>query len=200
MSRFRNDGAGRGAKASAVWAKAAAIAILALAAGCSRPEGLAGVNQGTLAKLEIAKTPAPPPSTQIQGPDGRTLTLADLKGQVLVVNLWASWCAPCAQEMPTLAKLQAAYQGKPVKVVAISLDKGDVDIAKAKARISDNSPLQFYHAPLDLSFALSPAVEGLPTTIFYDSSGRERARLTGPADWTKPEAHALVDRLLSLKG
>jgi thiol-disulfide isomerase/thioredoxin len=198
MSEVRSGG---GAKAWAVWAKAAAFAMLALAVGCARaPEGLSGLNRGELAKLEIAKAPTLPPSTPVEGPDGRQIKLADLKGQVLVVNLWASWCAPCAQELPTLARLETAYQGKPVKVITISLDKGDEAIGKARARIADNSPLQFYHAPYDLAFALSPAVENLPTTIFYDSSGRERARLMGGADWTKPEAHALIDRLLSLKG
>lgn len=197
MSRIRSSGA---IEATAVWAKAAAIAILALAAGCSQPQGLSGLNHGELAKLEIAKTPAPPPSTPIQGPDGRQLTLGDLKGQVVVVNLWATWCAPCEKEMPTLARLQADYRGKAVKVVPVSLDKGAEDIAKARAKIAADAPLQFYHGPYDIAFALSPSVEGLPTTIFYDRSGRERARLSGGADWTKPEAHALIDRLLGLKG
>jgi thiol-disulfide isomerase/thioredoxin len=180
----------------------AAIAILVLVDGCAKAggaQGLEGLAKGDMAKLELAKAPAAPPATQLQGPDGKALTLADLKGQVLVVNLWASWCAPCAKEMPTLAKLQAAYAGKPVKVVAISLDKGDEDIAKAKARIAQSAPLAFYHGPYDIAFALSPPVEALPTTVFYDRSGRERARLTAPADWTKPEAHAVIDRLLALK-
>ena len=175
----------------------AAFAILAALGGCAKG-GLQGAATGELAKLQLPKTAAPPPPTPIDGPDGRPLKLADLKGQVVVVNLWASWCAPCAAEMPTLAKLQADYAGK-VKVVPISLDKGDEGIGKAKARIAQNAPLQFYHGPLDISFALSPAVEDLPTTIFYDRDGHERARLTGPADWTKPEAHALIDQLLALK-
>jgi thiol-disulfide isomerase/thioredoxin len=176
----------------------AAFAILAALGGCAKG-GLEGAATGELAKLQLPKTPAPPPATSIEGPDGKSLTLSDFKGQVLVVNLWASWCAPCAAEMPTLAKLQAAYAGKAVKVVPLSLDKGDVDIDKAKGRIAQNAPLQFYHGPLDISFAMSPAVQDLPTTILYDRNGRERARLTGPADWSKPEAHALIDRLLALK-
>ena len=188
-----------GGTAKAVWAGLAAFAILALLGGCGQGQNLDGLAHGDMAKLEPAKTPAPPPPTAIDGPDGKTVTLADFKGQVLVVNLWASWCAPCQREMPTLAKLQADYAGRPVKVVAISLDKGEEDIAKAKARIAQNAPLAFYHAPYDLAFALAPPVEGLPTTLFYDSSGRERGRITAPADWTKPEAHAVVDRLLALK-
>ena len=195
-----------GWKAKSVWAGTTAIAILLLLGGCSKilhpggAQGLGDLAHGDMAKLELAKTPAAAPDIVLDGPDGKPLKLADLKGQVLVVNLWASWCAPCAKEMPTLAKLQAAYAGKPVKVVAISLDKGAEDIDKAKARIAQNAPLGFYHGPYDIAFALSPPVEALPTTIFYDRAGHERARLTAPADWTKPEARALVDRLLSLKG
>jgi thiol-disulfide isomerase/thioredoxin len=202
MNKFQRIG-GRppGSKAKPVWAGTAAIAILVLVAGCAKGagQGLDGLNKGDLAKLELAKAPVAPPPTPLEGPDGKALKLADLKGQVLVVNLWASWCAPCAKEMPTLAKLQADYRGKPVKVVAISLDKGAEDIDKAKARIAQSAPLGFYHGPYDIAFALNPAVEALPTTIFYDRAGRERARLTAPADWTKPEAHALIDRLLALK-
>ena len=189
-----------------MWAGTAAIAILLLLGGCSKilhpggEQNLNGLAQGDMAKLELAKAPAATPDIALEGPDGKPIKLSDLKGQVLVVNLWASWCAPCAKEMPTLARLQAAYAGKPVKVVAISLDKGAGDIDKARARIAQNAPLGFYHGPYDIAFALAPPVEALPTTVFYDRSGHERARLTAPADWTKPEARALVDRLLALKG
>ncbi len=182
------------------------IAILALvvygaSATVFKPhaEGLSGLNKGDMAKLIETARPTPAPAIAAEGPDGRPLTLGDFKGQVVVVNLWASWCAPCAREMPTLAKLQAAFRGKPVRVMAISLDRDEDGIAKAKARIGQNAPLQFYHAPYALAFALAPPVEALPTTIFYDRQGRERARLTAPADWSKPEARAVVNRLLTLR-
>ena len=85
-----------------------------------------------------------------------------------------------------------------------------IDMAKDIAKIWDakleyvestygNSVLDLQANKVDIAFALNPAVEALPTTIFYDRAGRERARLTAPADWTKPEAHALIDRLLALK-
>jgi thiol-disulfide isomerase/thioredoxin len=194
---------GRGARL--VWMAAGFVAIAALVYGASallfkpRAEGLSGLARGDMAKLVEAKAPAASPDLAFEGPDGRPMRLGDFKGQVVVVNLWASWCAPCAKEMPTLAKLQAAFKGRPVRVAAISLDKGEEDIAKAKARIAQNGPLQFYHGPYSLAFALKPPVEGLPTTIFYDRKGRERARLTAPADWSRPEARAVVERLLALK-
>ena len=85
-------------------------------------------------------------------------------------------------------------------VAPISLDKGDADIAKARAFIADKAPLKFYHGEYSLAFTITPPAEGLPTTILYDRTGRERARLSGGADWSTPEAHAVIDRLLKLKG
>ena len=84
-------------------------------------------------------------------------------------------------------------------MLAISLDKGQPDIDKAKAFIADKQPLLFYHGEYSLAFAVDPPTEGLPTTILYDRAGRERARLSGGADWSTPEAHAVLDRLLAAK-
>jgi len=152
-----------------------------------------------MAKLEVADKPAAPAAITAEGPDGKLIDLRAFKGQVVVVNLWATWCAPCVKEMPTLARLQQEYAGKPVKVLAISLDKGADDIAKAKSFIADKPPLGFYHGQYSLAFSIDPPAEGLPTTILYDREGRERARLAGGADWSTPQAKAVLDRLLSMK-
>jgi thiol-disulfide isomerase/thioredoxin len=207
MSEVRGEkGRPAGGQGRLLWAGLGLIAVAGVVYGAwalvfkPQQQGLGGLAHGDMARLEVVKTPGPPPAMTIEGPDGKPLKLADLKGQVLVVNLWASWCGPCAKEMPTLARLQDSYRGKPVKVVAISLDTGKDGIDKARARIAENAPLGFYHGPYDLAFALQPAVVALPTTIFYDRSGRERLRMTAPADWTKPEAKAVVDRLLAQPG
>jgi thiol-disulfide isomerase/thioredoxin len=98
--------------------------------------------------------------------------------------------------MPTLAALQKAYEGKGVKVVAISID-APKDADKAKAFIAGHAPLAFYQdATLELPFAFTPPAQGFPTTILFDKSGVERARVTGDADWSTPEAKAVVDKLL----
>ncbi len=208
MSEIHNDGAkAPGAKTKLIWAGLALIAIVAvLYAGFAlvfksgASEDLKPLAKGEMAKLEVPAKLAPPPPIVAQGPGGETVKLSDLKGQIVVINLWASWCAPCIKEMPTLAKLESAYAGKQVKVMAISLDKGQPDIDKAKAFIADKPPLVFYHGEYSLAFSVDPPAEGLPTTILYDRSGRERARLSGGADWSTPEAHAVLDRLLAAKG
>ena len=177
----------------------AASAVYVIGGSALKPDGpvaLKSLATGGMAKLQETAPKAPPAKTFVDA-EGKALSLADLKGQVLVVNLWATWCAPCKQEMPTLAKLQAAYEGKPVKVVAISIDRL-ADTQAAKDFIAQNAPLAFYQeASMELPFLFQPEAQGFPTTLLYDKAGLERARVVGEADWSTPEAKAVVDRLLA---
>ncbi|HEX4179882.1 MAG TPA: TlpA disulfide reductase family protein [Caulobacteraceae bacterium] len=185
----------------ALWAGAlvAAAVVLYIIVAVVKPgggAGLQGLAHGEMAKLSTAQKGAPEPATSFLDPQGREVHLADLKAPVLVVNLWATWCAPCVREMPTLAKLQAAYNGRIV-VAPISVDKDELR-DRARAFIADHAPLVFYQDPkLALPFALTPPAEGFPTTILYGRDGKERARLSGPADWNGPEARAVIDALLA---
>ncbi|MGH6909723.1 MAG: TlpA family protein disulfide reductase, partial [Phenylobacterium sp.] len=95
------------------------------------------------AKLEHPSDGALPPDYTFYDGSGKAMKIADFKGKVLVVNLWATWCGPCKIEMPQLATLQAAYDGKPVQVVAISIDKAEA-LTEAKAFIASKAPLTFY--------------------------------------------------------
>ena len=153
---------------------------------------LQALAKGQLAGLEAPTGPRPAPETPITGPDGGTLRLAAYEGEVLVVNLWATWCAPCLTEMPSLARLQQAAPAG-VRVIPVSVD-GPNQLDRAKAFIGENAPLQFHHsAEAALAWALE--AKGFPTTIIYDRQGRERARLAKPAEWDAPEVIALLDRL-----
>ncbi|MBA3811672.1 MAG: TlpA family protein disulfide reductase [Caulobacteraceae bacterium] len=189
--------AGRPARLAAL---AAVSAILCAAAGCSNSPGdLKPLAKGAMTKLEISRRPVPAPATAFADAAGKTHTLAEFKGKVAVVNLWANWCAPCKAEIPSLAKLETAYSGKAVAVVPISLGKGP-DEAAGHAFIDRNPPLSFYTEPsYALAFALKPPVENMPTTILYDRKGVERARLAGGADWSSREARAVIDSLLAEK-
>ena len=177
----------------------AASALYVIGSSALKPAGapsLQSLAKGGMAKLQVVEPKAPPAKGFVDA-EGKTVHLADFKGQVLVVNLWATWCAPCKQEMPTLAKLQAAYAGKPVKVLAISVDQARAGDAP-KEFIAQNAPLAFYQdATMELPFAFQPEAQGFPTTLLYDKSGMEVARVTGEADWSTPEAAAVVDRLLA---
>ena len=176
-----------------------AAVLYVIASASIKPKSDADLRQfarGELAKLVVPPTPGVSPVAGFTGADGEAMTLADFKGQIVVVNLWASWCAPCKLEMPTLAGLQAAYQTQPVRVVAISVDR-DADLNLAKADIARNAPLKLYRDPgYKFAFGLKPPAQGFPTTIIFDKQGRERARLSGGADWNGKEARGLIEALL----
>jgi thiol-disulfide isomerase/thioredoxin len=166
-------------------------------AGCSNSGGdLKSLAHGEMAKLEVSKSPAPQPATVFKDAAGQPHTLAEFKGKVLIVNMWANWCAPCKEEIPSLAKLQTAFAGKPVAVVPVSVGKGE-DEVQGKAFIARNPPLTFYTEPTyAMTFAFRPVIEGMPTTVIYGPDGVERARLVGGADWSGPDAHKVVEALL----
>ena len=158
--------------------------------------GLAAFKTGAMAKLELPKDPAPAPGVAFTDAEGKQRRLADFKGQVVVMNLWADWCAPCKLELPSLGRLQAVYAAQPLQVVAISVDKVEnEDLARRDIALAP--PLKLYRDPAyAMAFGLSPRAEGFPTTVIYDRQGVERARLSGGADWASPEARALVEHLL----
>ena len=203
MSETQGGGASARKSKAPLVILALIVIVAALYAGYAllfKPHGgdLKSLATGPMAKLVVDDKPMPQP-IQAQGPDGQAMKLSDFKGQVVVVNLWATWCAPCVKEMPTLAQMQTRYAGKGVKVLAISLDKGDGDIGKAKAFIANNAPLSFYHGDYALAFALTPPTEGLPTTLIFDRTGVERARLVNGADWSSGQADKVIDSLLAAK-
>jgi thiol-disulfide isomerase/thioredoxin len=164
------------------------------------PQGagsLKGLAKGEMAKLTIPAEATVAPVASFVDSTGKTTRIADFKGKVTVVNLWATWCAPCVLEMPTLAKLAASYEGKPVAVVAISIDNAEGG-DKARAFIAKHAPLAFYHDPkMALPFAVKPAAVGMPTTIIYGPDGVERARVAGDADWSGKDAKAVIDKVLA---
>jgi thiol-disulfide isomerase/thioredoxin len=148
-------------------------------------------------KLEHPADGSAPPAYAFVDEKGRKLTAADFKGKVVVMNLWATWCAPCKLEMPTLAKLAQAYAGKPVAIVAVSIDKADA-LEQAKAFIAANAPLAFYNDPdAKLPWAMKPPANGMPTTIILGKDGLERGRISGEADWNGEGAKATIDKILA---
>ena len=133
------------------------------------------------------------PEAEFKTPDGKPITIAKFRGVPVLVNLWATWCAPCVKELPTLDKLAASHRvdGR-LGVVAISQDSGpqpSVDAFLKKLNIHD---LGAYHDPkMGLSGVIGPDVV-LPTTILYDAQGKEVWRYVGDLDWTSAEAAKLL--------
>jgi thiol-disulfide isomerase/thioredoxin len=167
-------------------------------AAASKPEpstGLMRFATGHMSELKVLQAPPPMPTRAIRDAAGAETTLAAFQGEVTVLNIWATWCGPCMQEMPTLAELQRRYRGR-LRVVPVSIDS-ERDRAKAQrelARLSRSS-LPFL---IDITRGVAFDVDavGMPITIIYDD-GREVARLAGGADWSSDEATALIDAVLA---
>ncbi len=118
---------------------------------------------------------------------GGERTVADFKGQALIVNLWATWCAPCVTEMPALNRLAAEVADAGIAVLPLSADREGAPVIKdfyAKNAIT-NLPVMM--DPMS-RFGRALGIRGLPTTILFDRDGREVGRVVGIAEWDAPEA------------
>ena len=126
---------------------------------------------------------------------GKAHKLSEFKGKVVVMNLWATWCAPCKKEMPTLAALQKGFGKAPVQIVPVSVDS-KAATEKAKAFMADNKPLPFFHdAEGALTPSLKPTPEGYPTSFIYDRKGRLYGVIQGEANWASPGTKAMLEKL-----
>jgi thiol-disulfide isomerase/thioredoxin len=146
---------------------------------------------GTLAKFQLAKAPRPLPDLVFLDSDDKELRLSDYKGKVVLLNFWATWCAPCVKEMPSLDHLQAAMGKERLVVLPLSLD--GPSRAKVQPFYEDRKLTNlgiYFDKGRKTMQALDVSV--LPTSILVDRQGREIGRLEGEADWEKPEAQALM--------
>ncbi|TAU14709.1 TlpA family protein disulfide reductase [Rhizobium ruizarguesonis] len=141
---------------------------------------------------------SPVPDVQFTDHEGRPRALADFRGKVLVLNVWATWCLPCRKEMPTLDRLQAALGGRGFEVVALSIDRQGAEAVKG---FYSEVGVRHLSVRIDTTGkALSDlAVVGLPTTILIDAERRELGRLMGPAEWDGPEMDAFLKKIVERK-
>jgi thiol-disulfide isomerase/thioredoxin len=174
-------------------------ATTAAASGCSLAKPVADrlkpLARGELAAVGVSHAPKPPPEIAFVGSDGQDRSLAGFKGRTILVNLWATWCVPCRQEMPALDKLQAELGGPDFEVVAINVDTRNPDKPKAWLQENGIHNLAYYAdatGKLLQTLQKSGHVVGLPTTFVLDASGCEVALLKGPAEWASPDAFAFV--------
>jgi len=117
--------------------------------------------------------------------------LANFHGKVVLLNLWATWCGPCREEMPTLDRLQAKLGGPDFEVVALSIDQEGVAVVKDFYEELGLKALSIF---VDESMTAPVALKalGVPTTLLISREGQEIGRHTGPAEWDSPEVKALI--------
>ena len=146
---------------------------------------------GTLAKFTLAKEPKPLPDLAFADAEDKPIKLADYKGKTVLLNFWATWCAPCVKEMPSLDKLQAEMGKDKFVILPLSLDgpsKPKVAPFYADRKLA-NLGIYFDKGKKTMS---TLDISVLPTSVLVDPQGREIGRLEGDADWDKPEALALM--------
>ena len=127
--------------------------------------------------------------------EGRRLALSDFAGRVVLLNIWATWCPPCRDEMPALDALQRQLGGPSFAVMPISIDQGGIDAARSFYREIGIRDLGLYWGE-DVRVQLAFGAFGLPTTLLIDRKGRELARIFGPAKWNKPAAMRQIESVL----
>lgn len=180
---FQGDGR------KAVTAEAEAVATSA--AGVTRE-----LATGALAAFLVRPERKPVADIAFQDGEGKPLKISDWKGRVVLINLWATWCAPCRKEMPDLAELQKELGSEDFEVVAISVDRKGVEASAAFLKETGADNLKLYIEPTTAIVNDLQAI-GLPATVLLDRQGNEIGRLLGPADWASPEAVALIKAALA---
>jgi thiol-disulfide isomerase/thioredoxin len=156
---------------------------------------LAPLARGQVAALDLTSPPHPFPDVSFQGPDGLPRHLTDFHGRTVLLNLWATWCVPCRQEMPALDKLQAQLGGPKFEVVAVSVDTVRLERRQAFLREAGVRSLRFYADPTaQILRALkeSGPLVGLPTSFLIAPDGCQLGVMSGPANWASQDADALI--------
>ena len=145
--------------------------------------------------LSVFEPPRPLPEIRFQDDQGHDLTLADFRGRAVLLNLWATWCVPCRQEMPTLDRLEARFGGKDFLVIALSIDRKGVDAVRDFYREVGVEKLAIYLDPSGKG-SRGLAIPGVPATLLINQEGREVARKMGAAEWDGPEMVSLIERTI----
>ena len=150
---------------------------------------------GQVAAVNVAKDPLKVPDLAFQDANGKALKLADFQGRTVLLNLWATWCVPCREEMPTLDKLQAEAGGTDFEVVAVNIDTRNPERPKAFLKQIGIKHLAYYADPQAQIFQDLKDIGrafGMPTTMLIDPKGCEIGTIAGPADWASSDALRLI--------
>jgi len=157
----------------------------------SEPAASSRDAKGGMTKLVYAAAPKPLPDMTFADGSGQPKTLGDWKGKVVLLNLWATWCAPCKLEMPALNRLQAELGGADFAVVAVSLDRTGIEGPRQFLASNNLDKLGLF---IDKTGGMTKKIGalGLPATLIVDREGREIARMLGPAEWDSTAAQDVI--------
>lgn len=182
-----------------IWSAALYTALTLCANPLLADPGISGLRDGSLKKLVVHSTPKPTSEVAFETFEGEKVTLADYQGQIVVLNFWATWCAPCRKEMPALNALQKDFGGDDFQVVTVATGRQS---PTAIRRFFDEEGIDALprHRDPKQALAREMAVLGLPITVILNREGAEIARLQGDAEWHSDSAKAIVQTLIASGG
>jgi thiol-disulfide isomerase/thioredoxin len=154
------------------------------------------LSTGHMTAFVFKKTPEAVPDAVFLDASGKERTLKDWQGKVVLLNLWATWCAPCRKEMPSLDRLQAELGSDTFEVVAVSVDKTGIDGAKKFLEQIKVGKLGVFADP-NIKLGTELKAIGMPATILIDRESREVGRLVRPAEWDSEDAKRLIKAMLN---
>lgn len=161
-------------------------AVLLMMAGCKKKEEAAGV-------AEVREN-KPAPEITVNSLTNVPLKLSSLKGKVVLLNFWATWCPPCREEMPSMMKLNSAMAGKPFQMVSVSIDEGGVPEIESFFKTSGYS-LPTY-TDQDGAAQQVYGITGVPESFVIDKNGILVKKVIGPLAWDSPETISFIEGLM----
>jgi len=182
------------------WTYAAALVILLVAPGLgAAAESASDLTERTrLGEFVPLSQPFPAPTISLAYSTGQTVELSNLRGKLVLVNLWATWCEPCLREMPSLERLQSRL-GERIAVLAVSEDRGGNKAVEPFIAKLGLKSLKIYIDPKsEVGHALG--VRGLPTSFVIDRDGKVIGRVEGAAEWDSSKILGVLEPLLSGDG
>jgi thiol-disulfide isomerase/thioredoxin len=166
----------------------------------ARAQRLGPLTRGEVAAVAVSPEPRHLPELHFRNAAGDPQTLADWRGRVVLLNLWATWCVPCRKEMPTLDRLKAELGSAAFDVIAVNIDTRDPEKPRAWLAETGMRHLAYYADPTAKVFQdlkLAGRAFGMPTTFIVDRRGCELGSLAGPADWSSEDALTLLKAALA---
>jgi len=146
------------------------------------------------AQRGIVKPGEPAPNFQLRDMNGQAVSLSDLRGKIVLVNYWATWCGPCRIEMPAMERLYRTYDRKDFEILAVSTDAQGVAVTRPFQQENQLTFPILHDA--DFRVGLSYGARTLPMTFMVDRQGIVRQQIFGARDWEAPEAHQLIQMLM----
>jgi thiol-disulfide isomerase/thioredoxin len=194
MGRSDADLSGRAVPSRRAWLALAAVAgMFAMVPALVRR--VREASSSAPSHLVLSGAPQALPDLRFTDPNGASTSLASYRGRVVLLNIWATWCPPCREEMPTLDRLQATLGGPNFEVVALSIDEGGLSVVQAFLRRAGIQHLRPYVDGSGDARAMFRGA-GVPLTLLIDRDGLEVSRKLGPAVWDHPDVLQVIQGLM----